>query len=438
MTGLVESSSLPEPIETIEDQLRLERPPSRARTISSDSCTSDTNGTSRRREEEGIEEVSPIVSSESEAEPDVNRMKGYESGHGSRTSGSEVEAGELEAEGELSDPPSPRSPPPPPLQEEEGEGFEFIMDDTDHNDDDATPNVSSVSTFSQTDLSASIGSNSSNLSSQSLPSPGFQRAPSPAVGAAHRRSSSSLSMRAGPLVSHRPPSSAGGSAGDRSISSLRHSRPIAPSRARRRQSEDPARAGSTEPTSPAMEAHAFAARSPTPSGRSRSSLGRSTSSGNVSLSSSFDSHRSGLNHLSSSTSQGEISSVFGSPGIDETSFHPAPLSPVGDVGPSSSSFASAFPSLSPPPPSPPAFDLNNGNSDPFAASSYPPESQYRRQSLSARSDGSRPSSLFEGQLLAGGHSRDGSSMSTEHVQQLIRHGAEYVFLSQSRTQASER
>jgi len=328
-------------------------------------------------------------------------MKGYESGHSHQTtSGSEVEAGELEAEGEMSDPPSPRSPPPPPLDDE----FEFDLSDQDEND--ATPNVSTLSTF---DSQSSDLSRSSDRAVSPLPRSSSALSFNGGDHPSQRRSSSSLSNRprvGGLINSHRPPSSASGSMGDRSVSSLRHSRPIAPSRAKRRQSEEASnRSASTEPHSP-TDSHAFAARSPTPSGRARSSLGRSTSSGSVSLA--------------------DSSIVVGSPGVDETSFHPAPLSPVGDVGPSSSSFASAFPGLSPAPPSPQHFDLS-GSSDLFSAvGDSPQDSQryfsLRRQSSVDDSEGDQPS--FNRKIF--GHSRDtGSSiMNSEQVQQLIQHASE--------------
>ncbi|GAA5998226.1 hypothetical protein JCM5350_007943 [Sporobolomyces pararoseus] len=402
LASLVNSASIPEPVVTLEHHQRLERPPSRARTISTDSLASTSS------EQLSTEEASPFVSSESEQELEAVKIKGYESGHSNRTSGSEVEAGELEAQGEMSDPPSPRSPPPPPLDD----GIEFEMDDQEHQDD-ATPNVSSLTTFeSQSDLSAYTDSNESFLPrSSSALSFTSQDGSSSGQIRSQRRPSSSLSNRSRPgglpnLHSHRPPSSASGSTGDRSISSLRHSRPVAPSRAKRRQSEEVSnreRSASTEPLSP-TDPHSFAARSPTPSGRSRSSLGRSTSNGSVSLSASQDS-----------------SSLFGSPGVDETSFHPAPLSPVGDVGPSSSSFSSAFPGFSPSPASPPPFDLGV-SSDIFGTVGDSPGFGTRRHSMTGSTGGSRPSSV----LFAAGHSREGSILNSEQVQQLMQQVSEYV------------
>lgn len=400
LAGLVQSASLPEPIATSDDQQRLERPPSRARTISADSLASNPTE---------LEESSPFASSESEQELRV-RVKGYESGHSNRTSGSEVEAGELEAEGEMSDPPSPRSPPPPVYDDE----TVFEMDE-DEARADSTLNMSMFSTFEdQSDLSVSTHNGESFLP-RSASSQSFNSREDSPSGRQHtqRRSSSSLSNRSRPsglpnLNTHRPPSSSSGSTGDRSIASLRHSRPIAPSRAKRRQSEEASnreRSASTEPSSP-TDSHAFAARSPTPSGRPRSSLGRSTSSGSVSLAASQESP-----------------GVFGSPGIDETSFHPAPLSPVGDVGPSASSFASAFPGLSPLPASPPAFDVS-GSSDLFNTVGDSPgtNDKYfgtRRHSSTDSGGGSRPPSLFGNNLFGGGHSRDGSVINADQVQQLL-------------------
>ncbi|GAA6007272.1 hypothetical protein JCM11491_003069 [Sporobolomyces phaffii] len=382
--SLVDSTSLPEPVTTVEDQQRLERPGPHARTISTDSLASNSSATS------------PFVSSESEAEPEAARIKGYESGHSNRTSGSEVEAGDLEAQGEMSDPPSPRSPPPASLDDD------FGIEVDEDNQAGATPDVSSMSAFdSQSDLSMFTDSNESFLPRSTSALSFHSRDGSPSGGhKPQRRSSSSLSNRSRPgglpnLNTHRPPSSASGSVGDRSIASLRHSRPIAPSRAKRRQSEDVSnreRSASTEPLSP-TDSHTFAARSPTPLGRSRSSLGRSTSNGSVSLSASQDS-----------------SAPIGSPGVDETSFHPAPLSPVGDVGPSSASYSSTFPGLSPPSSSPPAFDLS-GSSDLFSTGGDSPGNLdkffgTRRHSSTDGTGESRPSSLF------------GNNVNNEQVQQL--------------------
>ncbi|GAA5896451.1 uncharacterized protein JCM6883_006909 [Sporobolomyces salmoneus] len=398
MTNLVDSALLPEPIASAEDRQRLERPPSRVRTISTDSVTSTSS------ERLSTEEASPFPSSESEQELEAVKIKGYESGHSNRMSGSEVEAGELEAQGEMSDPPSPRSPPPPSLNDDE---LDFAMDDQDQ--DDNTPNVSSMSTLeSQSDLSTLSETNESSSLPRSTSALSFtsQEGSPSRASSKQRRPSSSLSNRSRPgglpnLHTHRPPSSASGSVGDRSISSLRHSRPIAPSRAKRRQSGEASnreRSASTEPLSPTDSHHQFAARSPTPSGRSRSSLGRSTSTGSISL----------------STSQDSLA-VFGSPGVDETSFHPAPLSPVGDVGPSSSSFASAFPGLSPAPASPPPFDLS-GSSDIFGTVGDSPGFGTRRHSSTDSAGNPRPSSG----IFAATHSRDGSLMNSEQVQQLVQ------------------
>ncbi|GAA5889951.1 hypothetical protein JCM5296_003659 [Sporobolomyces johnsonii] len=434
-TGLAASASLPEPIASVQDEERLEeavRPSSRTRTTSMNSLASLSED--EQSGEDGA--TVPPPPTKREADPEV----GYESGHSNRTSGSEVEAGELEAEGEMSDPPSPRSP-PPPLELEEG--FEFEMDD------DATLDVSSQSALdSQPELSSLAGRDTPTLPHSPSAPELLDRAVSPASssGRGHRKSSS-LSFRL-ESASHKPPSSAVGS-GDRSFSSsLRHSRPIAPSRAKRRQSEDTVqrgRAASEEPLSPNRsgdgDAHAFAARSPTPSAASRSSLSRSTSDGDVSLSSSTDSRRSapiGMGNASTSSSDlHNASSFVGSPptSIDTTSFHPTPLSPVGDVGPSSSSFASAFPGLSPPPSSPPSFNLGQAHdSDYFAVVGTSPESPEKyftslRHQASATSHsspgGSRPNSLFGEGALGGAsgvfeHARDPSMMSSEQVQALVR------------------
>ncbi|CEQ38867.1 SPOSA6832_00319, partial [Sporobolomyces salmonicolor] len=444
--GLAESASLPEPVASVQDEERLEeavRPSSRIRTTSMNGLASlledDYSG------EDGATAPPPLSETNREADPEV----GYESGHSNRTSGSEVEAGELEAEGEMSDPPSPRSP-PPPLELEEG--FESDMDEASVRDD-ATLDVSSQSALdSQPNLSSLAGRDTPTLPHSPSAPEQLDRAASPAssVGGAHRKSSS-LSFRL-ESASHKPPPSAAGS-GDRSFSSsLRHSRPIAPSRAKRRQSEDTTqrgRAASEEPLSPNrsgdMDGQTFAMRSPTPSTASRSSLSRSTSDGDVSLSSSIDSRRSapiGMGNASASSpnSHGN-SSMVGSPptSIDTTSFHATPLSPVGDVGPSSSASASAFPGLSPPPSSPPAFDLSHpSDSDYFAvvdASPESPETYYTslRHQASATSHsssgGSRPNSLFgEGALGGAGGvfapMRDTSMMSSEQVQALVRQASD--------------
>ncbi|GAA5922288.1 uncharacterized protein JCM15063_003247 [Sporobolomyces koalae] len=406
LSNLLESAALPEPATTQEDQQRLEKQSIRDRTISADGFASSSN-------DEGgqqllIAEASPLISSESESELAPVKIKGYESGHSNRTSGSEVEAGELEADGEMSDPPSPRSPPPPPLDDE----IELETNE-EQNQDDVTPNVSTFSTFeSQSDLSLSIDPDERDLS-RSTSALSFTDAESPlSEHAAHRRSSSSLSNRSrssalANLKGPRPPPSGAGNAGDRSIASLRHSRPVAPSRARRRQSEETSnreRAASTEPLSP-TDAHAFAARSPTPSSRSRSSLGQSLSNDSLSLADTFQN--------------------LGSPGVDETSFHPAPLSPVGDYGPSSSSFSSNFPGFSPAPASPIGYDRNN-SSDLFSTvGDSPGYLGSRRHSSSGDSiTGSRPSSLFGNSGFLNAHSRDGSLINSEQVQMLMRQASE--------------
>lgn len=405
--GLLTSATLPEPQPSQQDEQRLEAltSPLRSRTSSSSSLASMS--------EEDSAPLAPLSDVGSEA--------------GSATSsksGSRHEAAELEAEGELSDPPSPRSP---PVLSHEGAHAEldFEMDDAGEGSYDmATPLNRSLAglepaTPTLPQDGGSMQRSTSSMSVRSIDGPGS-------------RPSSSLSRKR--PSDHRPPSSQGGSADSTKLnSSLRHSRPVAPGRVKRRQSEEAARhAGSEEPMSPTSTGM----RSPTPSGDSRcASLSRSTSSNtDISLTSSTDSGRSLSRSLST---PGEL--TFGSPptSIDTTSFFSTPLSPIRDESRPSSSF---FPNASSTPP--PASPDRPAGTVLFGTAGATPDSPERfftstamRRDPSSQSSGrsSRPSSLFgEGGLDAiiatgspASHSRDLSG-NAEQFQQLLRHAQEYV------------
>ncbi|GAA6053438.1 hypothetical protein JCM3770_005166 [Rhodotorula araucariae] len=407
--GLVASATLPEPRLSAQDAACT-----RTRTTSTSSLGSMA--------EEDAVLLAGLSASEVESD----------SGASARRSGaSEPEAAELEAEGELSDPPSPRSP--PAMGGADQDGSESAMDEGDAVVRAASPRVAQsergapeapphASASRELSRSASSMSNASD-------------------GSAHRPSSSLSRSR--PLDvggGHRPPSSAGGSADSSKLTSaLRHARPVAPGRAKRRSEEAARRAGSEEPLSPTMST---GMRSPTPSGEARrDSLSRSASSrSDLSLASSTDLGRSasvGIGHLSRSSSAGDM--VFGSPqnSIDTTSFFSTPLSPIRDEGsrPSSSFFPNQ--PATPPASSPLAvFDVSSASTDFFGTAGATPDSPERfftsaamRREASSQSSGagSRPSSLFgEGGLdaiFATGspvHSRDGSA-GGEQFQQLVRH-----------------
>ncbi|GAA6035917.1 hypothetical protein JCM8097_005162 [Rhodosporidiobolus ruineniae] len=420
-SGLVKSASLPEPTPSSEDQQRLDQqaPPPRSRASS----------------------VSSLASMPEEREPDLatSPTAGGESGYESAGSASSTpanESAELEAEGELSDPPSPRSPPGQPQGEDQE--LDFPMDDAEPFDRESTPSLGS--------FTGGSGETTPAPDTPTLPaSEQGRRASVDGSSKGHVKSSSlSFRQRSAPLdlAGHRPPSSAGGSADSSKLSSsLRHSRPIAPSRAKRRQSEEPnrSRGDSEEPLSPGGVG---GMRSPTPSSGSRASLSRSTSSSTgESLSSSVGSNRSVPT---------ADDTFFSSPStsIDNTSYHAAPLSPHQPAAHSSSSF---FPGSSPPDsPRPGSFSLSGSAHDLFGPSDHgaepdSPEKYFthlRRQGstvshLSSTSSGGdgRPVSLFAGEgglglpesILANspaGHSRDSSGSmfgSNEQVQQLLRH-----------------
>ncbi|GAA6022195.1 hypothetical protein JCM8202_000149 [Rhodotorula sphaerocarpa] len=318
---------------------------------------------------------------------------------------SDPEPAELEAEGELSDPPSPRSPPVTEGHEEEIRPY---------TDDEREEHRSSV---------AELKRSTSSVSSRSEAS--FDRP----------RSASSSRSHSSPSHGHRPGSSAGGSADtSRLSSSLRHSRPMAPSRAKRRQSEEAARSqrgargASEEPLSPRQQA----VYSPTLSHSSRGSLSRSGSAATIesSLSTSMASH---------GTADSSIQAGLDESGhtIDTSSFVAGPLSPVQDheIRPSSAFFPDNH-SSTPPPASPPPFDPVHNF---FAEVTGTPDSPERffsglmrrdaSQTSSAGGAGSRPSSLFgDGMLdsLMGspqGFGGDGLATirGSDQFQQLLRH-----------------
>ncbi|GAA5992429.1 hypothetical protein JCM11641_002904 [Rhodosporidiobolus odoratus] len=435
--ALLRSASVPEPTPSVQDRERLTKP----RAASIRSRTSSASSLASMPEEEDGTTTAGRDSENEAAASDTSEPAPQESS-------------ELEAEGEMSDPPSPRSP-SAPYDDEDRQELDFPMDeDAERVGRQGTPVTATFSTAapdaptlprspSRSQLDRSVSSDRENQS--------------------HGRSSSlGFRQRSAPLdfAGHRPPSSTGGSTDSTKLSSsLRHSRPIAPSRAKRRQSEDTTRqrGDSEEPLSPSRSG----LRSPTPSNGSRASLSRSTSTNGDSLASSTGSSRSaaiGMGNTSVVSTSNE--SFFGSPptSIDTRSFHPTPLSPNAPPERSSSSF---FPGSTPPPASPPSFDLSAAANDFFTSSSSltpagdSPDkyfSSLRRQgsTVSHLSSGSRsgsggldsrPTSMFAGEggmglsgsLFGGiggspaGHGRDGSGGSMlmmlsggEQVQQLLR------------------
>ncbi|BGO94729.1 hypothetical protein NBRC10512_007324 [Rhodotorula toruloides] len=404
-SGLVASAALPEPQPSEAEVGQVDDPAGpdslRARTTSSTSLLSVDSALSEKADDR--------------------------SSDGEGRSG--TEAAELEAEGELSDPPSPRSPPTAMKATADDGADQFVEDSR------ASPDAS---LFSPTEagpqtpgmpFAADSPDQSRSTSALSHRSDG------------HRPSSSlSYRQRSTPLESHQPPSSAGGSADSSKLSSsLRHARPIAPSRAKRRQSEEIARKerqASEEPLSP-TEGRVL---SPTPSATSRASLSRSASStGDISLGSSTGSVGSASISIGNGGRRSSLApsdSAFGSPpsSIDTTSFFTTPLSPIRDESRPSSSF---FPDqlATPPPASPPAFDPSAARSDFFAtagATPDPPERFFtamRRDPSNASSaaSSSRPASLFgEGGLdtllTTGSPAAQAMERTTsEQFQQLVRH-----------------
>ncbi|GAA5837378.1 hypothetical protein JCM9279_005668 [Rhodotorula babjevae] len=436
-SALVASASVPEPQPSAEDIRRAEEHEAlrrRARTTSESSLASMVEG------EEGGDGTALSAGSEAEQGSDAGLVeRGHGHGRGvSQSSSSEPEAGELEADGELSDPPSPRSPP----------SFGGGADAGDEADDLVLPldegdvAVRSASPHLERVLSPETPTLPSSTSSRDLARSTSSMSNRSDVSGGHRLTSSLSRTRPNDLGGgHRPPSSAGGSAdSSRLSSSLRHARPVAPGRQKRRSEEAARRATSEDPMSPTMSA---GMRSPTPSGLDsrRASLSHSTSSrSDLSFASSTDSGRALSRSASSAPS--EATTTFGSPqlqsSIDTSSFFSTPLSPIRDEGsrPSSSFFPN--PNETPPPASTaPAFDLSDTSStDLFGTAGGTPDSPERffssaamRRDPSSQSSGagSRPSSLFgEGgldALFASGspiQSRDGSS-GGEQFQQLVRH-----------------
>ncbi|BGP28596.1 hypothetical protein JCM10296v2_000332 [Rhodotorula toruloides] len=407
-SGLVASAALPEPQPTEAEEGQVDDPGEpnslRTRTTSSTSLLSVASALSAKADDP--------------------------SSDGEGRSGNE--AAELEAEGELSDPPSPRSP-PNAMKATEDDGLDQFIDDS-----RASPESG---LFSPTEggpqtpgmpFAADSPDQSRSTSALSHRSDG------------HRPSSSlSYRQRSTPLESHQPPSSAGGSAESSKLSSsLRHARPIAPSRAKRRQSEEMARKerqASEEPLSPTEER----VLSPTPSAASRASrasLSRSASStGDFSLGSSTGSAGSASINIGNGARRSSLApsdSAFGSPpsSIDTTSFFTTPLSPIRDESRPSSSF---FPDqlATPPPASPPAFDPSAARNDFFATAGATPDSPERfftamhraPSNASSAASSSRPSSLFgecglDTLLATGSPAAQAMERTTsEQFQQLVRH-----------------
>ncbi|GAA5901626.1 hypothetical protein JCM8208_001560 [Rhodotorula glutinis] len=441
--ALVATASVPEPQPSAEDARRAEEHEAlrrRARTTSESSLASMFEG----EEGEGIAALSAGSGAESGSEVGAaERLGGGGHGHGrgvSQSSSSEPEAGELEADGELSDPPSPRSPPIL------GAGAVDETDDVALPLDEGDAAVRAASPHVERVLSPETPILPSSTSSRDLARSTSSMSNCSDVSIGHRPSSSLSRTRPIDLAGgHRPLSSAGGSADSSKLSSsLRHARPVAPGRAKRRSEEAARRATSEDPMSPTLSASA-GMRSPTPSGTGvdsrRASLSHSTSSrSDLSFASSTDSGRALSRSASSAPSE---ATTFGSPqlqnsSIDTSSFFSTPLSPIRDEGsrPSSSFFPN--PNETPPPASTvPAFDLSDASStDLFGTAGGTPDSPERffsaaamRRDPSSQSSGagSRPSSLFgEGgldALFASGspiQSRDGSS-GGEQFQQLVRH-----------------
>ncbi|KPV78192.1 uncharacterized protein RHOBADRAFT_50691 [Rhodotorula graminis WP1] len=442
-TALVASASAPVPQPSVEDVRRaeeLEAQRRRARTASESSLASMVEG------EEGDAVAALSAGSEAESGSDAGAsLAGHGHGRGvSQSSSSEPEAGELEADGELSDPPSPRSP--PFLGAGAADEVALPLDGGDAAVRAASPHIERVLSPETPTLPSSVSSRDLARSTSSMSNRSD-------VSVGHRPSSSLSRTRPSDLGGggvgggggggHRPPSSAAGSADSSKLSSsLRHARPVAPGRAKRRSEEAARRATSEDPMSPTLSA-STGMRSPTPSGLDsrRASLSHSTSSrSDLSFASSTDSGRALSRSASSAPS--EATTTFGSPqmqgSIDTSSFFSTPLSPIRDEGsrPSSSFFPN--PNETPPPASTvPAFDLSGTSStDLFGTAGGTPDSPERffssaamRRDPSSQSSGagSRPSSLFgEGgldALFASGspvQSRDGSS-GGEQFQQLVRH-----------------
>lgn len=320
----------------------------------------------------------------------------------------------LEGEGELSNPPSPRSPPAIPYNDEDDTTQEF------------TPQPPSVAQFEST-ADVANPPHTPSLPSSNLAS-NLACSTSSTDGSfvkGHKTSSSlSFRQRSSPLepLGHRPGSSAGGSL-DKPPSSLRHSRPVAPGRRRQSQDQSGGRAGSEEPVSPSLSRSnsPLLARSPTPNelgdrsrkvsgptssfsalgnGSSSPVFGRSLSNSTNSVGSSSSrpgSRQAGdVNPLSSPDTNPTFLADPTSPlsALDTTSYHATPTSPSGDLN-------------TPPPSSPTTHDSNFIASSPIHNNPYDPDTPDRSyQSSLMRRQGSTASnnslnSLASGRLFAG-------------------------------------
>lgn len=327
----------------------------------------------------------------------------------------------LEAEGEMSNPPSPFSPSQKP-HDRMTKAF-----------DDDTPRLPSEPFGSVADVSLIDSNDSMDSSHASL------AADTSRVSEDSSLSSTSMSFRqqSAPLesINHRPRSSVGGSL-DQSTSSLRHNRPIAPGR--RRQSQEPNKTG----PDPAFGADAApenisqSARSSTPnddsfSGHRRRHSGPPLGDAQPRRASFGSTSSSRPSSRQTTVPDESASSPFGagprSPGssLDTTSYHAPPISPVREE---------YYGSLKP-------FDLAIGGSSPFSASirssSYsldtPDSTSMRRQgsTASARSFNSSNSSLFLGEGTFGFDSPGARAESVlfgggDRYQSLLRHAGECV------------
>lgn len=384
---VISTANLAEPTPTPEDTARLEAlmaPRSRSRASS----------------------VSSVTSSVTDGEAD--------DGGSVKSDGKQPSL--LEGEGELSNPPSPRSPPAIPYNDEDDTTQEF------------TPQPPSVAQFGSIDDVASPPHTPNFPSADSLASSTSSTDGNFVKG--HKTSSSlSFRQRSSPLepLGHRPGSSTGGSL-DKPFSSLRHSRPVAPGRRRQSHDQSGGRAGSEEPISPShsRSSSPLLARSPTPNemgARPRklsgptssfSALGNGSSSPNFgrSLSNSTNSVGSSTSSRPGSRQAGDVNPLSSpdtnptsladptSPlsALDTTSYHATPTSPPGDL-------------RTPPPSSPtthdsiPAYDFIA--SSPIQSNPYDPETPDRSyQSSLMRRQGSTASnnslnSLGSGRLFAG-------------------------------------
>ncbi|GAA5873102.1 hypothetical protein JCM3774_000342 [Rhodotorula dairenensis] len=328
--------------------------------------------------------------------------------NGGSDASSDRDPAELEAQGELSDPTSPRSPPATAIYGDTDSGLLDTLGNGQRGDASFPGNFARSTSSQSSRREASVDRPSSALSSRSQSS---------AVGESHRPSSSASV--------HQDTS--------RLSSSLRHSRPMAPSRAKRRQSEELARSqrsGSAEslPLSP----RADGALSPTWSHASRGSLSRSDSTADDDWSASLASSVTSSQHNSHDAQpRHEQSHNDGMNAIDTSSFFATPLSPIRDESrPSSTFFPDNRASTPPPTMFPP-----DESTDLFATVTGTPDSPERYFASLMRRNASQTSStsasshfgdgLLDSFLLAspGGHAPDGSGTvrGNEQFQQLLRH-----------------